>query len=304
VLLPAFAVIALISVFAGLDLAELSDQLKDATWWLVILGVVVAQTPRVSQATATLGASPVPLPLGPVYALQLAISYINLAVPSTAARMAINIRFFQKHGVPAAGAVATGAIDGFSGFVVQASLLLGILLFTPASLDLDLGSAVDDASGLLILVLVLVAVPILVVAAVARWRRWVLAWAKRLGVEAWGAVRGLRSPRRLALLIGGNLVTELLFATALATFAHALGYPIGLGEALVINIGVALLSGLLPIPGGIGVAEGGLTFGLVQVGVPEEVALVIALLYRAASFYLPPVWGFFAFRWLERNDHI
>jgi uncharacterized protein (TIRG00374 family) len=61
---------------------------------------------------------------------------------------------------------------------------------------------------------------------------------------------------------------------------------------------------LLPIPGGIGVAEGGLTFGLVQVGVPEEVALVIALLYRAASFYLPPVWGFFAFRWLERNDHI
>jgi uncharacterized membrane protein YbhN (UPF0104 family) len=239
-----------------------------------------------------------------VYALQLAVSYINLAVPSTAARMAINIRFFQRHGVPAATAVATGAIDGFSGFIVQASLLVSILLFTPASLDLDLGSAIDNASELLILVVVIAVVSVLVVAAVARWRRWVLGWAKRLGIEAWGAVRGLRSPRRLALLFGGNLVTELLFAAALATFAHALGYPIGFGEALVINIGVALLAGLLPIPGGIGVAEGGLTFGLVQVGVPEEVALVIALVYRVASFYLPPVWGFFAFRWLERNDHI
>ena len=60
----------------------------------------------------------------------------------------------------------------------------------------------------------------------------------------------------------------------------------------------------MPIPGGIGVAEGGLTFGLVQAGVPEEVAFAIALVYRMASFYLPPIWGFFALRWLERNEHL
>ena len=304
VLLPAFALIAVISAFAGLDLNELGDQLRDATWWLVVIGLFVAQTPRVSQAASTMGASPVTLPLGPAYALQLAVSYINLAVPSTAGRMAINIRFFQRHGVPPAAAVATGAIDGFAGFVVQGSLLLAILLFTPVSLDVDVGSAVDNASGLLALVVVIVVVSVLAVVAVGPWRRWVLGWARRLGVEAWGAIRGLRSPRRLLLLVGGNLVTEVLFACALATFAHALGYPIGFGEALLINISVALLSGLMPVPGGIGVAEGGLTFGLVQVGVPEEVALVIALAYRAASFYLPPVWGFFAFRWLERNEHI
>ena len=60
----------------------------------------------------------------------------------------------------------------------------------------------------------------------------------------------------------------------------------------------------MPVPGGIGVAEGGLTFGLVQAGVPEEVALAIAVMYRMASFYLPPIWGFFALRWLERNEHL
>jgi len=87
-------------------------------------------------------------------------------------------------------------------------------------------------------------------------------------------------------------------------FAGALGFRIGLGEALLINIGVGLLSGLLPVPGGIGVAEGGLTFGLMSAGMPEESAFAAVILYRLATFYVPPVWGFFAMRWLQRNQHL
>ena len=123
---------------------------------------------------------------------------------------------------------------------------------------------------------------------------WTALWqivAGHLAVEAFGAIRGLRSPRRLGLLIGGNLATEVLFALALGTFTRALGYPIGLGELLLVNIGVALLSGLLPVPGGIGVAEGGLTFGLVQAGMPDEIAFGAVLMYRLSTFYLPPIWG-------------
>jgi uncharacterized protein (TIRG00374 family) len=106
------------------------------------------------------------------------------------------------------------------------------------------------------------------------------------------------------MLLGGNLASELLFASTLAVFAGALGFRIGLGEALLINIGVGLLSGLLPVPGGIGVAEGGLTFGLISAGMPEESAFAAVVLYRLATFYLPPVWGFFAMRWLQRNQHL
>jgi glycosyltransferase 2 family protein len=58
------------------------------------------------------------------------------------------------------------------------------------------------------------------------------------------------------------------------------------------------------VPGGIGVTEGSLTFGLVTAGVPEEIALAAVLMYRMATFYLPPIWGFFAFRWLEHNRHL
>jgi uncharacterized protein (TIRG00374 family) len=122
--------------------------------------------------------------------------------------------------------------------------------------------------------------------------------------EAVRAVNGLDSPRRLLLLLGGNLATELLFAFALQTFARALGYQVGMAELLLINISVSLLSGVLPVPGGIGVVEGGLTFGLVRAGIPEETAFAIVLLYRLATFYLPPIWGFFALRWLERTNQL
>jgi hypothetical protein len=39
-------------------------------------------------------------------------------------------------------------------------------------------------------------------------------------------------------------------------------------------------------------------------GLPEEIAFAAALMYRLATFYLPPIWGFFALRWLERNKHL
>jgi uncharacterized protein (TIRG00374 family) len=72
----------------------------------------------------------------------------------------------------------------------------------------------------------------------------------------------------------------------------------------MINIIVSLAAGVLPIPGGIGVVEGGIIFGLTRTGVPEEAAFAIAILYRAATFYLPPIWGAFAFRSLQKDGHI
>ena len=55
----------------------------------------------------------------------------------------------------------------------------------------------------------------------------VVDWARRLGAEAVHAVRGLQSPRRLGLLFGGSLATEVLFAAALGTFVYAFGFRVG-----------------------------------------------------------------------------
>ncbi|NQY55688.1 MAG: flippase-like domain-containing protein [Ilumatobacteraceae bacterium] len=305
-LLPLVALAALISAASGIDAENLGDEYATAMWWLVAIGAVIAQLPRLAQAVATLGASPVPLPLGPVYALQLAVSYINLAIPSSAARIAVNIRFFQRHGVPSGGAVATGAVDGFAGFIVQAMLLVSLLILTPATINLG-SSGGDEGDGGVSLVAVFVIaglIGLIAVFLIPRTRRRIVEWVRRAVRDGAQVLRGLRSPRRLAMIFGGNLTAELLFALALTAFVRAFNGDVSYTTVLFTNMTVALLAGLLPIPGGIGVTEGGLILGLTSAGMGEEAAFAAVITYRIASFYLPPVWGFFALRWLERNRHL
>ena len=51
-------------------------------------------------------------------------------------------------------------------------------------------------------------------------------------------------------------------------------------------------------------AEFGLTLGLTTAGMTPEAAVAAVLLYRISTFYLPPVWGFFAMRFLQRNRYL
>lgn len=83
-LVLAFWVVA--SAIVGLDFQALWTEVRDASWGLIVVGMVLAQTPRFFQAASTLGASPIALPYGWVYALQLSISY--LASPRRRARRA------------------------------------------------------------------------------------------------------------------------------------------------------------------------------------------------------------------------
>jgi len=280
------------------------DALREASWWLVATGFVIAQLPRIAQAVSTLGAAPIPLPLGPVYALQLAISYVNLAIPTAASRIAVNVRFFQRQGVPPSAAIATGALDGVSGFIVQILVLGSILLLSSLSVELDIDGPVAAALNIMWILVVVVAAVVVVAMIVPRLRRYVLDIVRRTLSEALGVLRGLRSPRRLAMLFGGNLVAEILFALALGVFVQAFGTSLPLHELLFINMTVALLGGLVPVPGGIGVTEGGLIVGLSSFGVPQEAAFAAVITYRIATFYLPPIWGFFSLRWLERNRYL
>lgn len=60
----------------------------------------------------------------------------------------------------------------------------------------------------------------------------------------------------------------------------------------------------VPVPGGVGVTEAALTAGLVAIGVDEPTALAAAITTRLCTFYLPPIWGSFAMRWLRQNQYL
>jgi len=296
-----FAAFALISVLGDIDLDTFLDDLADADWWWLAFALLLAQVPRIPAAVSTMGSINRPLPLGPLTTLQFAICYVNLAIPSTAARVAINIRFFERFGVPPAIAVSAGGIDGVAGFIVQIALFL-ILFFWS---DLDFGFDVDtsDLEGLATIALITVVVIVvaaIVVLAVPKLRRWLMSILR----QARSALAVLRSPTKVLQLFGGNLLSQVLFAVALGACVRAFHADVGLSELILINTVVSLFAGLLPIPGGMGVSEAGLTIGLTAAGLPNEIAFAVAIAYRFASFYLPPVWGYFCYRWLVKRRYL
>ena len=282
------ATFTLISVFGDVDWDSFVDELRDASWWWLAFALVLAQIPRVPSAISTKGSLQQRLPLGPLTALQFAICYVNLAIPSTAARVAINIRFFQRFGVKPATAVSAGVIDSVSGFVVQITLF--VLLFFTTDIDFGLSTGdidVSDAATIALIVIVVIVALAVVTLTVAPVRRRVVDSYH----QARTALQVLRSPIKVLQLFGGNVVSQVLFGVALAACVEAFGEHVSLSELVLINTVVSLFAGLLPIPGGIGVSEAGLTFGLTAAGLSTDVALAIALAYRMASFYLPPSGG-------------
>jgi uncharacterized protein (TIRG00374 family) len=122
--------------------------------------------------------------------------------------------------------------------------------------------------------------------------------------DARAALRVLRSPTKVLQLFGGNLVSQILFAIALGACVRAFHADVSLSTLVLINTVVSLFAGLLPIPGGMGVSEAGLTLGLTAAGLSSEVAFAVAIAYRFASFYLPPIWGFFCYRWLVKRRYL
>ena len=299
-LLTVVAAVTLLSQLADIGLDTIVEELAGASLGWVLFGLVLAQLALLCDALATIAAVGTPLPLGPTTVLQSAIKFINLSVPSVAGKFALTVRYLQRQGVESSVAATQGAIDGFAGFLVQAAVLVVVLPMI--NLDVDWGSF--DASALVWIGVAMIAVAVLglLIAALVPSLRARLAPPMHAALTN---VRGLlSSPPRLVKLVLANLGSQIVYALVLGTALRSLSADASLADLLFVNTAVSLFSGLVPIPGGIGVAEAGLTAGLVAVGIPEETALAAALIHRLLTYYLPPVWGFWALRWLGRHGFV
>jgi len=183
-------------------------------------------------------------------------------------------------------------------------LLTILLLVGDQSIDWDEFAFGGTVVKLIILAVVVAAIALVVVFAVKRLRKWVMDKVREPLRNIHDTLSVLHSPKKAGQIFGGNLVEQLLYAIALTICVFAVGGSVSLPEVIFINTVVSLFAGLLPIPGGIGVTEAGLTAGLVAVGVPEDTAFAAVIIYRLCSYYLPPIWGWFSMHWLQENDYL
>ena len=154
---------------------------------------------------------------------------------------------------------------------------------------------------ILVIIVALVVFVVLVGLAVPRLRNGVLDKVRPHLSVVGETVAALRSPTKIARLLLSNLGAEVLLASTLGLVLVSLGTSLSLATLLVVNVSVTFFAALIPVPGGIGVAEGALVVGLTAAGLDEATAFAAAICYRLCTYYLPPIWGWFAFHRLEKS---
>jgi uncharacterized membrane protein YbhN (UPF0104 family) len=242
-----------------------------------------------------------PLPLLPCVVLQSALKFINLTVPSSAGRVATNLRCLQRMGAPRAEALAGGAIDDVSNTIVQAMLFLLVLPFVGVDIDTSQFEGAGPDRRLLAAIVVALAASMVLLLALPRVRARILPGVREALLGLWSVARVRR--KRIEVF-GGSLASELLYALALGATCLAYGVHLNLGQLIFINTSAAVLSSVVPVPGGVGAAEAALSTGLIAMGVDHSTAFAIAITQRLCTFYLPPIWGYFSLRWLSEKGYL
>ncbi len=295
------AALSLVPALGGIDFGAVATQLSGAAWTLILLAWVVAQASFVTEATSMAYATPAPVPFRPLIVLQIAAKLIGVATPGVTGQIAANAAFLSRFGVSPAASLTQGTMDAVAGVIVEVAVLALAFTFSDIDLGVDLAGP-DLALGRLALALVVVVgVGVLVVARRPRLRARVL----DILATMWEAVRAVvAEPTRALGLLGGNLATRVVRALVLWLLLLSLDEGLGIGAVLVVVIATGLLQAVVPVPGGIGVAEAVMTGFLVVLGVEEAAAFAATVAYRIIVFYVPILQGALGLRWLTRHGFL
>jgi uncharacterized membrane protein YbhN (UPF0104 family)/tRNA A-37 threonylcarbamoyl transferase component Bud32 len=290
-----------ITQLAEIGFGTIFSELEDAEPVWVVIALILAQCALVGSGISVRGAVPAPLALLPCVVLQSAIKFVNLTVPSSAGRIGMNLRFLQRMGVPRAQALVAGAVDDVSETMVQIGLLLLTLPFVGAKVDTNQFGGAGPDTRLVAGIVVALVISVLVVAFVPKVHAKVVPGLRSAVSGLWAVARDRQ--KRIELF-GGNVASELAYSIALGATCLAYGAHLNVAQLIFVNTSAAVLSGLIPVPGGIGAAEAAISAGLITMGVDESTAFAIALTQRLSTFYLPPIWGYFSLQWLIRKGYV
>ena len=294
-----FAISVLLSQVG--DPQTMWDTVTSANPWWLTAAMLISFATNCATAIALMGTVPINLPLWRTSELQLSMSFSNLAIPAVGG-MAAQIRFLQKQGVDLASAVASGGLLINVGNIVANT----VLLFVAIALSPDTFRAESIPVSSIVQVVVLAIVVLAVAAGIAfgvpRLRRMVLPPLKSATVTILGATR---SPKRVALLLGGNTINAIMYGAVMACCVEAFGGSINFFTLLALNIFIGTIASLVPIPGGnTAVSTVGMSGALTAFGVSTEVAVAAVLANQLVANYIPAIPGWFATNNMLHDDYL
>jgi hypothetical protein len=115
----------------------------------------------------------------------------------------------------------------------------------------------------------------------------------------------MRSPRRIALMIVGNVAAQLLYATSLLFCLYAFGSGAPFWTLLALHVGISVVAGLVPVPGlDTAVSTLSMSGALVAVGVDGASAAAAVVANTLVMDYVPAIPGWFATNHLVRTGRL
>jgi len=263
------------------------------------------------------------VPFGKQYLIQLAMAFIEAAVPTASVSGAVlRVRLLKPHNVPADVATVTTMAE-------MSLVTISVVLLALPVAGIALWNGLFGSIGLnawemiLFSFLIMITITALILLRSAQTRektRQAIArfWDDKIRTQ-WPQIAPWTSQRLLARfhylkaefisLLRDRPVEVILSLLARSGFEalglvmcfFAMGQYLPIQTVLLIYTLTLAINTLGAIPGGIGLAEVSLTALYAQFGISSEVALAIALAYRFTDYWLPRVFGGLAWLWLEGN---
>nr|WP_312866248.1 lysylphosphatidylglycerol synthase domain-containing protein [Streptomyces boluensis] len=288
----------LLTQLTGIDFAKLFSEAK---WGWVLAAVAFSALSYIAAAMSLLGFVPERVPFPRTVAAQVAGSFVKIVAPAAVGGVALNTRFLQRAGVRSGLAVASVGASQLFGLGSHILLLLTMGYLTGTEKTPELTPSRTVIAGLLtvaVLVLVVTAIPFLRTFVATRLRSLFAGVIPRM-------LDVLQRPQKLLTGIGGMLLLTAMFVLCLDASVRAFS-PEGTVSLSLTSVAVVFLAGnalgsAAPTPGGVGAVEATLTFGLVAIGLPKEVAAPAVLLYRLLTLWLPVLPGWLCFNHLTRK---
>jgi uncharacterized membrane protein YbhN (UPF0104 family) len=293
-----FAAYFLFSRVAGLDLVGVITK-ADWRWLLAAIAVSVIRFP--TAALSIDGFIAERLSLWRTILVQVAASFVSIVAPAGLGGAALNVRYLQRSGVPAAAALASVALWQLGTFVTTVGLLVLLqvvtgssrtnLLHVPPEAPLALAAA-GAIAGLVL--------------AIPAGRRWVFTRLRPYAEQVRPRLSSVFTrPGRLATGIAGTVLQTVATVMVMSLSIDAFGGSVPWALVAVLVLAGTAIGSAAPTPGGIGAVEAVLVAGLTAAaGLNGATALSAVLLFRLLTFWLPVLPGWLAFAMLQRKHLI
>ncbi len=263
--------------------------------WLV-LALLTSATTFLAAALSLSGAVLVPLAYGRTLVTQLASSFSNTITPAGLGGMGVNVRYLERSGMSKGDAVGAVALNGTVGFVVHiVALALSATLVSHTGLP-----HVHLPSGWVLLVAVAVLSSVVgIVLETSFGRTHILLPTERTARDLIAVVR---RPTKALQMFGGAVLVLASYVVALGFSLTAFHAHASWLDVTAVYLGGSAVASAAPTPGNVGAMEAALIAGLTGLGIASGPAVAGVLAFRLATFWLPIVPGYVAFRSLTARD--